>query len=141
MATPIIRRSLRPIALAAVLAAPATAPAAVQAGTYGRLIARHDAAPTASLQTNFANVAPPKAILFVVTEPPGVSLDFRWSVRCAGRDVQHRESGGASGAATVSGGHWVKRVAVAWIRHPTSCAGAVTGTAGSSPVLVRVFAQ
>jgi hypothetical protein len=140
MAPTVSRRSLRPIALVAALVATAVAPTAVQASSYGKLIARHDAAPATPLQTSFANVAAPKAFLLVVTEPAAARLDFSWSVRCTGGS-RHRESGGASGAATVPGRHWVKRVVVSWIKHPTSCTGSVTGTAAASPVLVRVFEQ
>jgi hypothetical protein len=141
MAPTVSRRSLRPIALVAALVATATAPTAAQAGSYGKLIARHDAAPATPLQTSFANVPAPRAFLLVVTEPVVARLDFSWSVHCAGGSSQHRESGGASGAATVPGRHWVKRVVVSWIKHPVSCTGSVTGTAAASPVLVRVFGQ
>ena len=56
-------------------------------------------------------------------------------------NASRRESGGASGEATVSSGHWVKHVRADWIKHPAYCTGSIVGSAASSPVLVRVFAQ
>ncbi len=117
----------------------AAAPTNAGARTYGRLIVRHAAAPSTSLQTSFAAVRPPGSFLLVVTEPTEAPLEFRWSLRCA--SASHRESGGAEGAANVSGGHWVKRVRVDWIKHPASCTGSISGSAGTSAALVRVFAQ
>jgi hypothetical protein len=129
----------RPLVLIAISVASIVAtstPAA--ASTYGALIVRHDAPPSATLTTSFANVRPSKAFLLVVTEPLKTPLQFRWSIHCA--SANGRESGGASGAATVANGHWVKRVVVTWIKHPASCSGRVEGSTSSSPVLVRVFA-
>ena len=64
-------------------------------------------------------------------------LEFNWSVRCVG--AAPKESGGATGRAIVSSGHWVKRIQPIWIKHPVSCSGAIEGSASTSPVLVRVF--
>jgi hypothetical protein len=119
----------------AALAATATP---VAASTYGELIVRHDTAPSTTLATSFAHVRPPGSFLLVVTEPAKTPLSFHWSIRCVSRNG--RESGGASGSATVANGHWVKRIGVTWIKHAASCAGSVDGSASSSPVLVRVFA-
>jgi hypothetical protein len=130
---------MRWIAMAGVALASGAVPATVGASTYGRVIARHLAPPAASLRTSFAGVARPKAFLLVVTEPTHETLHFTWSIRCA--SASPRESGGATGAATVSSGHWVKRVPVAQLEHATACAGSISGSAAASPVLVRVFAQ
>jgi hypothetical protein len=130
---------MRWIAMAGVMVASGAVPASVGANTYGRVIARHLAAPATSLQTSFAAVARPSAFLLVVTEPTHETLHFSWSIHCA--SASPRESGGATGAATVSSGHWVKRVRVAQITHATACAGSISGSAAASPVLVRVFAQ
>jgi hypothetical protein len=132
----------RPVALivaAAAMLAPAAAPLGADASTYGRLVARHDAAPSAPLQTSFAHARAPRSFLLVVTESTHTALDVHWSLRCV--SASGRESGGASGQATVTSGRWVKRVRPDWIRHPASCAGSITGSAATSPVLVRVFAD
>jgi|SRR6185312_8524569 hypothetical protein len=130
---------MRWIAMTGVLLASGAVPASAGADTYGRVVARHLAAPATSLQTSFSAVARPKAFLLVVTEPTHETLHFTWSIRCA--SASPRESGGATGAATVSSGHWVKRVPVAQIRRATACAGSISGSAAASAVLVRVFAQ
>ena len=130
---------MRWIAMAGVVLAGGAVPASVDATTYGRVIARHLAPPATSLQTSFAGVTRPKAFLLVVTEPTRETLHFTWSIRCG--SASPRESGGATGAATVSSGHWVKRVPVAQLKHATACAGSISGSAAGSPVLVRVFAQ
>lgn len=114
-------------------------PAVASADTYGRLIARHSALPASALSTPFSHVRPPKTFLLVVTEPTRSALSFNWSVHCV--NSERKESGGASGAAVVSSGHWVKSIRANWIKHPVVCSGSVAGTAGSSPVLVRVFTQ
>jgi hypothetical protein len=130
------QRALALIALCvAALAATATP---VAASTYGVLIVRHDSAPSAALATSFAHVRPSGSFLLVVTEPDKTPLSFHWSIRCVSRNG--RESGGASGTATVANGHWVKRIGVTWIKHAASCSGKLEGAASSSPVLVRVFA-
>ncbi len=126
-------------AAATVAIALAASPAAVGAASYGALIVRHAAAPSSSLQTHFAGVPAPGSFLLVVTEPSSAPLAFRWSLRC--ENAGRRESGGAGGEASVSSGHWVKRVRADWIKHPASCTGSVSGTAGTSGVLVRVFAD
>jgi hypothetical protein len=127
-----------PALIALCVAALAATATPVAARTYGALIVRHDTAPSATLSTSFAHVRPTGSFLLVVTEPAKTPLSFHWSIRC----VSHsgRESGGASGAATVANGHWVKRISVTWIKHAASCSGSVNGSASSSPVLVRVFA-
>jgi hypothetical protein len=130
---------MRWIAMVGVVVAGGAVPASVGANPYGRSVARHLAAPTNSLQTRFAGVSRPRAFLLVVTEPAHAQLHFTWSIRCA--SASPRETGGATGAATVSTGHWVKRVPVAQFRHATACTGSISGSAGASPVLVRVFAQ
>jgi hypothetical protein len=130
---------MRWIAMAGVIVASGALPGSVDASTYGRVIARHLAPPAASLQTSFATMARPKAFLLVVTEPTHETLHFSWSIRCA--SASPRESGGATGSATVSSGHWVKRVPVVQITRATACAGSISGSAAASPVLVRVFAQ
>jgi hypothetical protein len=121
------------------LATVALSPTVAAASTYGKLVVRHATAPTATLETHFGHVRPARTFLLVVTEPSEVQLAFSWSVRCF--NPAHRESGGAEGQATVAGGHWVKRVRADWIKHPAYCTGSVTGAAGTSPVLVRVFAD
>jgi hypothetical protein len=121
------------------LASAALWPTAATADSYGTLIARHSASPAAELTTPFSHVRPPKTFLLVVTEPMRTPLNFNWSVHCV--NSARKESGGASGAAVVSSGHWVKSIRANWIKHPVVCSGTVAGTAGSSPVLVRVFTQ
>jgi hypothetical protein len=133
----ICRRLLGPIGAAALLAA--TLPSAVFATTYGKLIVRNNAMPASALDTQFSHVRPPRSFLLVVTEPSKTELQFRWSVHCD--SASRRESGGASGEATVSSGHWVKQVRATWIKHPAYCTGSIVGSAASSPVLVRVFTQ
>lgn len=91
-----------------------------------------------TLATDFEHVRPTGSFLLVVTEQSRTPLSFHWSIRCT--SANGRETGGASGAATVANGHWVKRVGVTWIKHAASCSGKVEGSASSSPVLVRVFA-
>ncbi len=91
------------------------------------------------LDTQFSHIQPPQSFLLVVTEPSKTALRFKWSVHCY--NAARRESGGASGEATVSTGHWVKRVPADWIKHPAYCTGSIVGSAASSPVLVRIFAQ
>lgn len=117
----------------------ASAPLFADANTYGTLLARHHAAPATSLETGFTSTAPSGSFLLVVTEPAHATLEVRWSLRCVG--TSHHERGGASGKALISNGHWVKRVRTDWIEHPVSCAGSISGSAASSPVLVRVFAD
>lgn len=136
--TTTLRRRLLPIAVLS-LASATLSPAAATADSYGTLIARHNASPAATLATPFFHVRPPKTFLLVVTEPTRTPLTFNWSVHCV--NAARKESGGASGAAVVSSGHWVKSIRVNWIKHPVACSGSVAGTAGSSPVLVRVFTQ
>lgn len=113
------------------------APSPAGASGYGQLIARHDAAPSTSLQTSFETARPPATFLLVVTQPREVPLKLTWSLHCAGSGAH--EHGGAKGTALVASGRWVKRVRADWIPHPRSCAGGVSGTAGAGPVLVRVF--
>jgi hypothetical protein len=120
------------------LASVALSPAGAAASTYGKLVVRHVARPAATLETDFVHVRPARSFLLVVNEPSEVSLAFSWSVHCF--NPAHRESGGAEGEATIASGHWVKRVRADWIRHLAYCTGSITGTAGTSPVLVRVFA-
>jgi hypothetical protein len=133
----LIRRRLLALIVVPFAALAATTTAAA-ARTYGALIVRNDAPPSAMLTTSFAHVRPSGSFLFVVTEPVKTPLRFRWSIRCA--SANGRENGGASGAAAVANGHWVKRVGVTWIKHPASCSGNVEGSTSTSPVLVRVFA-
>jgi hypothetical protein len=114
-----------------------SAPAGAE--TYGKLIVRHSAAPAATLETRFSKVRAADSFLLVVTEPAREPLSFTWSVRCNG--TGHRESGGASGRATIANGHWVKRISPNWIKHPVSCSGSIDGVAAGKPVLVRVFAS
>jgi hypothetical protein len=135
--SPTRQRLLAPIATVAALGATAIAPSVSGASTYGRLIARSDAAPAAPLEARFVRVRPPITFVLVVTEPTNAPLIFRWSLRCVG--ISGRESGGASGTATVSGNHWVKRVRANWIKHPTTCSGSVSGSARANSVLARVF--
>jgi hypothetical protein len=125
--------------IAVVTTVAALSCATASAETYGRLIVRHSALPAASLETRFARVRPPRSFLLVVTESNHEQLNFSWSVRCVGSHP--KESGGASGRASVVSGHWVKRIRADWIKHPVSCSGAIDGSAGASPVLVRVFAD
>jgi hypothetical protein len=127
--------------MAALLAIAALwlASSAVATGNYGKLLARHNAAPASTLETHFGRVAPSSSFLLVVTEHSRTQLDFSWSVHCF--DPAHKASGGASGKATVVNGHWVKRVRADWIKHPAYCMGSVEGSASASPVLVRVFAD
>lgn len=133
------REHALPIVLAIVACAVAAAAPSAVAQTYGRLIVRHAAAPATPLRTSFAGVPPPSSFLLVVTETTDAPLEFRWALHCT--SASHRESGGAEGAANVSGGHWVKRVRVDWIKHPAACTGSISGAAGTSAALVRVFAD
>jgi hypothetical protein len=129
----------RLLSVAVLLGSAALCVSVASAETYGRLIVRHDAAPSAALETRFAHVRAPGSFLLVVTEPKREQLNFRWSVHCTGS--RPSESGGASGRASVASGRWVKRVRPHWIKHPVSCSGTIEGSAGASPVLVRVFAN
>lgn len=133
-----IRRSRATFTLAPLLTL-ALLPASTSADTYGKLLARHNAAPASALSTPFSHVRPARTFFLVVTEPAQTPLSFRWSVHCS--NSARGEAGGASGQAVVASGHWVKRVLANWIKHPVVCSGSIAGTAGSSPVLVRVFAQ
>lgn len=130
------QRLLAPAATSLACVALGAAPAV--AGTYGKLIVRHSVAPAATLETHFSNVPAARSFLLVVTEPAREPLSFTWSLRCDG--ANHRESGGASGRATIANGHWVKRISPLWIEHPARCSGSVAGVAAGTPVLVRVFA-
>jgi len=125
--------------IAVLTASAALCASTAHAETYGRLIVRHSATPTAALDTRFAHVRPPGSFLLVVTESNREQLNFSWSVHCVGSGP--KESGGASGRASVASGHWVKRIRPSWIKHPVSCSGTIEGSAGASPVLVRVFAD
>ena len=128
-------RLLSSVAVLSASAALCSAPAAAR--TYGRLIVRHSAAPAAPLDTRFGHVPPPRSFLLVVTEPNRYKLNISWSVRCLGS--KPKESGGASGRASIASGHWLKRIRPDWIKHPVSCSGTIHGSAGASSVLVRVF--
>lgn len=130
------QRLLAPAATSLACVALGAAPAV--AGTYGKLIVRHSAAPAETLETHFSNVRAARSFLLVVTEPAHEPLSFTWSLRCEG--ANHRESGGASGRATIANGHWVKRISPHWIQHPATCSGSVAGVAAGTSVLVRVFA-
>ncbi|HTB70092.1 MAG TPA: hypothetical protein VK707_03860 [Solirubrobacteraceae bacterium] len=132
-------RQLALISLAALAGAAAAAPLSAGASGYGQLIARRNAAPSASFATRFAHVRPPRSFVLVVNEPTDAPLMFRWSLRCVG--ASPRENGGASGEATVSSGRWVKRVRADWIKHPVACSGGISGSAAAHPVLARVFAD
>ncbi|HEX8714477.1 MAG TPA: hypothetical protein VF706_02825 [Solirubrobacteraceae bacterium] len=139
MAFRTVQRSLVLIAATAAVTAAAAAALGAHASTYGKLLVRHDAAPSASLETRFAHVRPPGSFLLVVTEPTDAPLEFSWSLRCV--SASRRESGGASGKAIVSSGHWVKRERADWIKRPAVCMGSISGSAAASPVLVRIFAD
>jgi hypothetical protein len=130
------QRLLGPAAATLACAALGAAPAV--AGTYGKLIARHSAAPAETLETHFSHVDAARSFVLVVTEPAREPLSFTWSLRCSG--ANHRERGGASGRATIANGHWVKRISPHWIEHPATCSGSIAGVAAGTPVLVRVFA-
>jgi hypothetical protein len=130
------RQRLVPL-LAASSACVALSCAPALAETYGELIVKHSAAPATALRTRFSEVRAANSFLLVVTEPTREPLSFTWSVHCNG---SHKESGGASGRATIANGHWVKRISPNWIKHPTSCSGSVDGVAAGTPVLVRIFA-
>ena len=134
--SPTRQRLLTPAVASVACLALGVAPAV--AGSYGKLIARHRAAPAETLETRFSNVRAARSFLLVVTEPAREPLSFTWSLRCDG--ANHHESGGASGRATIANGHWVKRVSPQWIKHPVTCSGSVAGVAAGTPVLVRVFA-
>jgi hypothetical protein len=129
-------RLLAPTATSLACVALGAAPAV--AGTYGKLIVRHSAGPAETLETHFSNVRAARSFLLVVTEPAREPISFTWSLHCDG--ANHRESGGASGRATIANGHWVKRISPHWIQHPARCSGSVAGVAAGTPVLVRVFA-
>ena len=129
----------RLVTLAPVLAIAALLPASVAASTYGTLVVRHSALPGTMLEAQFGRVPSAGSFLLVVTEPAKTQLQFKWSVHCY--NAARRESGGASGEATIASGHWVKRVRANWIKHPAYCSGSVIGSAATSPVLVRVFAD
>jgi hypothetical protein len=130
---------MRAIPHGIALAMIAMLPASATASTYGRLVVRHSASPGSMLETQFGRVRPPGSFLLVVTEPVNTRLQFKWSVHCF--NAARRESGGASGEAIVTSGRWVKQVRANWIKHPAYCSGSVVGSATSSPVLVRVFAD
>src|ERR1700744_1732191 len=115
------QRLLAFIMLPLASAGPATASASAE--TYGKLLARHSALPSGSLETHFLHARPPRSFVLVVTEPTKEQLNFTWSVHCASSG--RRESGGASGRASVANGHWVKRVRADWIKHPASCSGSI----------------
>ena len=132
------QRLLPAIAIAAITTSAAICPAIAASETYGRLIVRHSATPTTAVATTFSHGRPPRSFLLVVTEPNKEPLNFKWSVHCVGSGP--KESGGASGRASVASGHWVKRIQPRWIKHPVSCSGTIEGAAAASPVLVRVFA-
>lgn len=133
-----IRRHLL-AAIGAGLLVVALSTASAGASSYGRLIVRNNALPASMLDTQFSHVQPPQSFLLVVTEQNKTALHFKWTLHCY--NAARRESGGASGEATVSSGHWVKRVRADWIKHPAYCTGSIAGSAASSPVLVRIFAQ
>lgn len=133
------QRALALAAGAVTLGTAAVTPLYAGASGYGRLVARRAASPSASLTTRFSHVRPPGSFLLVVTERTSATLTFQWELRCV--SASHRESGGASGEATVSDGRWVKRVRANWIAHPAECTGAISGSAAASPVLVRVYAD
>jgi hypothetical protein len=133
------RQRLLPAIVAVAASATLCSSSPAAAETYGRLIVRDSATPTASFATPFSHVRPPKSFLLVVTEPKREPLNFRWSVHCVSSGS--KESGGASGRASVASGHWVKRIEPRWIKHPASCSGTIEGSAAASPVLVRVFAD
>ncbi len=133
------RQRLLPTIAAITASAALCSASPATAETYGRLLVRDNATPTAEFATRFAHVRPPKSFLLVVTEPNREQLDFKWSVHCVGSSP--KESGGASGRASVASGHWVKRIQPRWIKHPMSCSGTIEGSAAASPVLVRVFAN
>jgi hypothetical protein len=135
--SPLRTRLLRPLGLALLTAA--LLPAGSAASTYGRLVARHAAAPASMLDTQFNHARRAGSFLLVVTEPTKAELQFKWSLHCY--DAARKASGGASGEVTVSSGHWVKRVRANWIKHPAYCAGGIVGSAAGSPVLVRIFAR
>ncbi len=130
------QRALLPVAASLACVALGATPAI--AGTYGKLIVRHSAAPAETFETHFNNVRAARTFLLVVTEPAREPLSFRWSLHCDGPN--HRESGGASGRATIANGHWVKWISPHWIKHPVTCSGSISGAAAGTPVLVRVFA-
>ncbi|HTA06269.1 MAG TPA: hypothetical protein VK774_07895 [Solirubrobacteraceae bacterium] len=126
------------LAVTAISTAAASYPAFAEADSYGKLIVRRHAAPAAALDVRFGRVHAPHAFLLVVTEPSNEQLSFKWSLHCVG--AAPRESGGASGRASIVSGHWVKRVRPTWIKHPVSCSGTIEGSTATSPVLVRIFA-
>jgi hypothetical protein len=134
--SPTRQRLLPLIALSATIA---VCPCMAQAAGYGRLIARHSATPSGVLDTSFDDVRAPRSFLLAITESRREPLEFRWSIHCLGTGPKER--GGASGRATVSSGHWVKRIRPVWIKHPVSCSGTIVGSAAASSVLVRVFAN
>jgi hypothetical protein len=131
------RQRLLPAIAALIASAALCSASSAAAETYGRLIVRNSATPATSFAAPFSHVRPPRSFLLVVTEPNREQLDFRWSVHCVGS--KPKESGGASGRASVASGHWVKRIEPRWIKHPVSCSGTIEGSAAASPVLVRVF--
>jgi hypothetical protein len=133
------RQGLLPAIAAIAAGATLCSASPAAAETYGRLIVRDSATPSASFATPFSHVRAPKSFLLVVTETHMEPLSFRWSVHCVGSGS--KESGGASGRASVTSGHWVKRIEPRWIEHPVSCSGTIEGSAAASPVLVRVFAD
>jgi hypothetical protein len=137
VSTVVARRACAAVGVALVgLTAPATA---IAASTYGRLVVSHSAMPAEPLDTHFQHVQPPRSFLLVVTEPRETALHFKWSLRCY--NSARRESGGATGDATVASGRWVKQVRANWIEHPVNCTGGIVGSAASSPVLVRIYVR
>jgi hypothetical protein len=135
--TVVPRRVFATIGVGLVALALSTGTAA--ASIYGRLIVRNDALPAAMLDTHFTHVQPPRSFLLVVTGVRKTELQLKWSLHCYNN--ARRESGGASGEATVTSDRWVKQVRANWIKHPAFCTGGVVGSTASSPVLVRIYAR
>jgi hypothetical protein len=133
------KRKRRLALIAVLLTTGAICPAAVASGQYGELIAHGKANTASTPATNFHHVRPAPVFWLVVTDSAEAQPEISWSIQCF--NSARRESGGATGQAIVTHGRWVKRVRADWITHPALCSGGIQGSAESSPVVVRIYAD
>jgi hypothetical protein len=112
-------------------------------GATGKPIALGVITTPSTARAHFHHVRPAPTFSLVLTAPAKSQVNVTWTVVCY--DPARKSSGGATGQATITNGHWSKLVRANWVMHPAYCSGSVVGldestSPDSSMLHIHVFA-
>jgi hypothetical protein len=113
------------LASASLLASVAPGASAASTG-QGKQIAQGGIVNSTTARAHFHNVRPARSFLLTLTAPLATEVNVVWTITCYSQT--RKTSGGATGLATVTSGHWSKLVRANWIKNPASCSGSVVGS-------------